>query len=55
MIQTSDRAYLDLLNKDIERGVLGRFHRATVARWQSLVAHAKIDRENDRIKGHVGL
>jgi hypothetical protein len=47
--------YLELLNKDIQRGTLARFHSATVRRWQALVALVKIDRDNDRIDGDVGL
>lgn len=48
-------AYLELLNKDIARGLLGRFQQAAIERWQSLVSHVKFDRENDRIEGDVGL
>jgi len=48
-------AYLDLLKKDIDGGILGRFHKAAIASWEALVAHVKIDRENDRIEGDVGL
>ena len=54
-VDASVGAYLELLNKDIGRGVLGRFQKAAIERWQSLVAHVKIDRENDRIEGDVGL
>ena len=52
-VDASVGAYLELLNKDIGRGVLGRFQKAAIERWQSLVAHVKIDRENDRIEGDV--
>lgn len=50
-------SYLSLLEKDIERGpsALGRFRHEIVERWRKLVADVKVDRENDRIEGDVGL
>lgn len=53
----AEAAYLEFLARDISRGTssLGRFRKTVVRRWQKLVADVKIDRENDRIDGDVGL